>query len=329
VGIAKPQASRPAARGAGTQRPLLPRWLRRIVVSALLLAGALTLSAAAGASASPTPLFGVTVDNVRRLEAMAGSLGALPRRATTRVYFEAHQPASYYAGPVQRIHTVSAVMGELLDSSEEQAISTSALQARAQEYVSALGASVDIWEVGNEVNGNWTGSYAVVEEKLSAAFDEVHAAGARTALTLYANNFGPGNCGDGSAELTPLQFSQRYVPSRVATGLDYVLLSYYPTQCGGREPSAAEVASALEALHAAYPNAALGFGEVGLPRRARRSSLAKAEQIMRWAYSLNPGLPYYVGGYFWWYGAEDALRAHAPLAGALAGAFEEEFAALG
>jgi hypothetical protein len=308
------------------------RAARRLAGAWAPLAAALWLCAAGAptvARAASAPLFGVTVDSVGRLAAMRGSLAVLPRRATTRVYFGVREPAARYAPAVEAIHGVSAVMGELLDSSEEQSISTAAFQARVQEYLSTLGASVDIWEVGNEVNGNWTGNYAVVAEKLTAAFDEVHGAGGRTTLTLYANNFGPDNCGDGSAELTPLQFSQSYVPSRVAAGLDYVLLSYYPTQCGGREPSSAEVASCLVALHAAYPNAALGFGEVGLPRRVRRPTLARAEQIMRWAYSLNPGLPYYVGGYFWWYGAEDALRPRALLGGALAAAFEEEYAALG
>jgi hypothetical protein len=317
--------------GHPSKAPSIPNARRvRTLAWAPAIAAALwfVLASAAPAGAA-VPLFGVTIDSVGRVATLARSLASLPRRPTTRVYFEAHQPAAFYAGAVQRIHAVSAVMGELLDSSEEQSLSTAALQARAQEYVATLGGSVDIWEVGNEVNGNWTGSYAAVAEKLTAAFDTVHAAGGRTALTLYANNFGPENCGDGSGELTPVQFSQSYVPSRVSAGLDYVLLSYYPTQCGGREPSTAEVAGCLEALHAIYPNAALGFGEVGLPRRARRATLAGARQIMRWAYSLNPGLPYYVGGYFWWYGAEDALRARAPLAGALAAAFQDEFAALG
>jgi hypothetical protein len=302
--------------------------------SALLLAFAVWAGAhgstpAAHASPSPARLFGVTVDEIGKLRSITRSLAALPRRATTRVVFDVHQPAQYYVQAVQAIHGVSGVMGELLDSSDEQAISTAELRSRAEAYLSALGGNVDIWEVGNEVNGNWTGNYAVVAEKLTAAFDAVRVAGGRTALTLFANNFGPENCGDGSAELTPTQFSQSYVPTRVAAGLDYVLLSYYPTQCRGREPSAAEVASCLEALHAIYPNAALGFGEVGLPRRVHRSTLAKAEQIMRWAYSLKPGLPYYIGGYFWWYGAEDALRGRALLGGALAAAFEEEHAALG
>jgi hypothetical protein len=283
----------------------------------------------AGSGTAAAPLFGVTVDEIAQLQSITASLAALPRRASTRVYFDVREPAGYYARAVQAIHEVSGVMGELLDSSDETSITTQALQARTREYLGQLGSAVDIWEIGNEVNGNWTGEYTAVSQKLTAAFEAVSAAGARTALTLYANNFGPNNCGDGTSELTPLRFSERYVPAHVAASLDYVLLSYYPSQCHNREPSTGELSSSLQALHALYPRAAFGFGEVGLPKRVRRHSLRKAEQIMRWAYSLNPGLPYYVGGYFWWYGAEDALRQRAPLAGALGAAFQAEYAALG
>lgn len=105
-----------------------------------------------------------------------------------------------------------------------------------------------------------------------------------------------------------MQFSKRYVPAAVRDGVRYVLLSYYPTQCGGREPSAAQLRRALRQLHGLYPGAALGFGEVGLPSPVTKASLSTATQIMRWAYALNPGLSHYIGGYFWWYAAEDALH---------------------
>jgi hypothetical protein len=108
-----------------------------------------------------------------------------------------------------------------------------------------------------------------------------------------------------------------------------VFLSYYPTQCAGIEPTSEAVAQEMVRLHALYPNASLGFGEVGLPRRASRATTALAEQVMSWAYSLSPGLPYYVGGYFWWYASQDALGAKAPLRSTLAAAFEDESTALG
>jgi hypothetical protein len=318
------------------------RW--RVIVSfAFLLAMAMGVAPAGAASAGAappsssnaaapaagdTPLYGVTVDEITHLEPLISSLAALPFRPTTRVYFDVREPASYYAQALAQMDPVSDTMGELLDSSDEKSISTEAFQTRVESYLHTLGAEVNIWEVGNEVNGNWTGSYPVVAAKLIEAYDDVAAAGGTSALTLYANNFGLDNCGDGPKELTPLQFSQQYVPSEVADGLDYVLLSYYPTQCGGMEPSSEEVASYLRQLHAVYPNAALGFGEVGLPKAVTRNTVKKAKQIMKWAYSLAPGLPYYVGGYFWWYAAEDALQRGAPLRKALRAAFEEEAEAL-
>jgi hypothetical protein len=49
---------------------------------------------------------------------------------------------------------------------------------------------------------------------------------------------------------------------------------------------------------------------------------------MRWAYSLHPRLAYYVGGYFWWYAAQDALGPGAPLKATLRAAFKAEQHAL-
>jgi hypothetical protein len=290
---------------------------------------AILFALVAPAARAATPVFGVTLDRVTRPERLAASLGALPERPTTRVYFDTHEPAAYYRPALTQIHPVSAVMGELLDSSQEKAISTDALRARVQEYTSTLGGLVDVWEIGNEVNGNWTGPYETVAAKLAESYEVVDAMGGQTALTLYANAFGPEHCGDGESELTPVQFSERYVSRAVATGLDYVLLSYYPTECGGRLPSSADVALQLEALHSVYPNAALGFGEVGLPRPASRKTLAEAETIMRWAYSLSPALPYYVGGYFWWYGYQDILKPKARLSNSFDEALTDEATALG
>ena len=60
-------------------------------------------------------------------------------------------------------------MGELLDSSDERAITVAGVRARTHSYLRELGKQVAIWEVGNEVNGNWTGRPATVSNKLIAA----------------------------------------------------------------------------------------------------------------------------------------------------------------
>ncbi len=301
---------------------------RRALAGWLFALALLPLQVKPAAATRATPLYGVTIDRLANLGGVIAGLRALPHRPTVRVYFDVHEPASHYARAVARIARHGAVMGELLDSSDERAISVSGLRARARSYLARLKGHVAIWEIGNEVNGSWTGRSRTVARKLIAAYRVVAAAGDRTALTLYANDFGPDHCGDGRAELTPVQFARRFIPTSVARGLDYVLISYYPTQCGSREPGGASVAAHLKRLRAIFPHALLGFGEVGLPRPVTSTTRARAAQIMRWAYSLHPRLPYYAGGYFWWYAAEDALRPHAPLKDALRRALKDEAAAL-
>ncbi len=304
---------------------MVPQALRWALIGLLALA---TPSAGTTQAQPGSVLYGVTIDTIAHLAQIRSSLVALPQRPTVRVVFDRSEPASYYVQATQSISQVGWVMGELLDSSAERSITAHQLRTRTQAYLRTLGASVSIWEVGNELNGNWTGPYSQVAAKAKAAFSVVHAAGARTAITLYANDFAPQHCGDGLSELTPAQFARHYLPARLRNHLDYLLLSYYPTQCRGVEPTGATLAARLKVLHGLFPHARLGFGEVGLPNPVKSATLQKARQIMRWAYALNPHLTYYAGGYFWWYGAEDALRPGAPLRRNLGRAFSAEQSAL-
>jgi hypothetical protein len=285
-------------------------------------------SRAARPRSQTQPLFGVTVDSINGIGAVVAAERSLPDRPTTRVYMSIHEPASYYAAAVLQLDSAGTVMGELLDSSDARHIGVAAFQRRVESYLSVLGSTVGIWEVGNEVNGDWTGRYASGAAKLQEAYADVAATRAPTALTLYANEYGPDHCGDGDAELTPLQYSEVDVSPAVRDGLTYVLESYYPTQCDDVFPTDAQVASELEQLRTLYPHALLGFGEVGLPQPVRPRTLAAAERVMSWAYGLDPQVAGYVGGYFWWYAREDAFVGKAPLRGALGRAFDAEQAAL-
>ncbi len=275
--------------------------------------------------ALPSPLYGVTADSVATSGAIDAAARALPHMAVTRVYFNVREPATYYAAAVRALQPVSYVMGELLDSSDFRHITTGTYNKRVKSYLSVLGNSVDVWEIGNEVNGNWTGRYAAVGAKLTTAYDDVHAAGRRSALTLYYNI----GCGDGAAELDPIAFTQRYVPTAVRDGLDYVLLSYYEGECRNIRPSAAIWSAYFARLHALYPHASVGFGEIGMAEPATASTLATARSLMAYYYGLDIALPYYVGGYFWWYYDEDCLPAGTkPLWSTLQSAFASESAAL-
>jgi len=157
-------------------------------------------SAAPALRPLPTPHYGVTVDDVADLGGIVASTEALPSMPTTRITFDVHEPASYYAPAVHALHPVSYLMGELLDSSESRKIGVAAYARRVASYLAAFDGLVDVWEIGNEVNGDWTGRYGTVAAKLVRAYDEVAGAGQRSALTLYDNV----GCGDGPRELDPL-----------------------------------------------------------------------------------------------------------------------------
>ena len=74
--------------------------------------------------------------------------------------------------------------------------------------------------------------------------------------------------------------------------------------------------------------AVLGFSEVGLDDAATHSTLSQAASIMNYYYSLPITLPYYIGFYGWWYGAEDLVPATQPLFPIFIRALEAEDAVL-
>ena len=65
---------------------------------------------------------------------------------------------------------------------------------------------MDIWEISNEVNGKWTGEYSGVSAKIYDVWQQVHAAGKRTELTLWYD----AGCGNSPPNSIPS-------PSRTST----------------------------------------------------------------------------------------------------------------
>ena len=79
-------------------------------------------------------------------------------------------------------------MGELVDSSAAKSYTVASYRQRAVDFVNAFGSQVDLWEVGNEVNGEWVGQHlAGGGQDRRPPIEVVTDAGGRTALTLYYN----------------------------------------------------------------------------------------------------------------------------------------------
>lgn len=266
----------------------------------------------------PAPIYGVTLDDVSKIDRAVSSLQHLAHMPTTRVVFDYGEPPSYYAGPVRQLRNVSYVMGQIADSSDMRKFTVSSYHKRARSYVSSLGNQVDVWEIGNEVNGNWLGSSTM--SKIEAAYDVVSAAQGRTAITFFyeGETLDPNNCiaadhggndmftwitDNFQLNLPPAQRSAE--AEKLRLGVNYVLVSWYPDQCNNIQPDWAVIFSHLASI---FPNSSVGFGELGTanPEGGSQYEVNLIKQFYPMAASTPlPGS--YVGGYFWWYYDEEMV----------------------
>lgn len=251
--------------------------------------------------ASFETVFGVTIDDISDASTIKDSLSSLAKRPFARIVFDEYVQPSYYKNTVADFHTVANIMGEILDSYYVQEYSQKDYEQRTRDYINAMADEVDIWEVGNEINGEWLGRDAI--DKAAAAYDIVKAAGESTALTLYYNGtYDHGeptanNCWE-NPENQMQVWAEKNVPEHMKLNLDWVLVSFYEEDCENISPDWDQVFSDL---HAIFPNSKLGFGEVG------SSNSFQKETILRRYYGMNRIRPEFVGGFFWWYFKQDMV----------------------
>jgi hypothetical protein len=265
----------------------------------------------------PVNLRAITYDDLSSTCAATPAQIATERllnRPTIRVVFDAVGPSCYRSG-VRALDQYGYTMGELVDSSAMKRYTLGQIRERARAYVSALGRDVDLWEIGNEVNGEWLSAVACpsshecaaqandVVSKVSAMYDTVAAAGMPTALTL---TYQPPKTVTPGYEMIP--WERTYIPAAMHRGLRYVLISYYETDNAGIRPSPAQWSTIFWQLAADFPNAQVGFGEIGLAKPITRSRLARARGIFSYYQSLVPnGVPRFTRAGFWWNAAEDLV----------------------
>lgn len=252
---------------------------------------------------STSQMYGVTLDSVANLDEVVKSLKNLRRKATVRIVFDENVPASYYKNAATQIHAVSDVMGQILDSYYVKSVTVSAYSARASEYLNTLGDNVDIWEIGNEINGEWLGDTPTVVAKMNSAYSLVKAKGYKTALTLYYNE----KCWTKSSNEV-FTWAQMNISDSMKKGLDYVFVSYYEDDCNGLQPDWPQVFKKLAVM---FPNSKIGFGEIGTNNADK-----KTEYINRY-YNMQINHPNFIGGYFWWYFIQDMVPMTKPLWGTL------------
>ena len=237
-------------------------------------------------------------------EAVVEALERMPRRMTARVVFDRSVPASRYADSVAAIHRVADVMGEILDSQFVDSVSVQAYTNRTESYLDTLGEHVDVWEIGNEINGDWLGRTADVAAKMRNAYDLVKARRKQAALTLYY--YGPACHKDTHHEM--FRWARLHIPPSMKRGLDYVFVSYYEDRCKHRRANWPALFTRLGKI---FPNAKLGIGECGFS--ASHPSHRQKAAYLRRTYRMQMRAPRFVGGFFYWQFNMDMVPASKPL----------------
>jgi len=170
-----------------------------------------------------TRIFGVTIDDpYSNIPEIKTALSSHCIKPTVRIVFDEFVAATDYIDPITQIKTSGFIMGELLDSYYVNQYSVKQYINRATEYYNALKNLVDIWEVGNEVNGDWLGNSDSVIAKIQGAYTIIKQTGGKTAITLYFNRDCYSNIQD-----EMFTWIKNNLPNSMKQGLDYVLVSYY------------------------------------------------------------------------------------------------------
>lgn len=238
-------------------------------------------------------LYGVTIDSIANIDVTHQALNLFPQKMTVRVVFDEFMPASYYAPAVRKIGSDHFIMGEILDSFSMKDYTVSSFQARVEEYLDSMSEDVDIWEIGNEINGEWLGSTQDVVSKLRGAYDKVKQRSKLTALTLYYNP----DCW-AKPENEMFRWAETNIPRDMRDGLDYVFVSYYEEDCNNLKAGWPAV---IERVGQIFPRALIGVGESGTRDYSQKSDLIEN------SYTMKVDHPRYVGGTFWWYFIQDMV----------------------
>jgi hypothetical protein len=271
----------------------------------------------------PEPIHGVTIDSKADIRDSASiakvldSLRHLSVRPTTRIVYKPGNSdgffsATSYLEATRQFKSVGYVFGQPVDSFYMKCFTPAEHLARFKDYVATLGSIVDIWEVGNEVNGEWlfgetkdcsqqtsvsSTSQQDVVTKMTEAYDYLKSQGKVTALTLYYNS----PCHRPEAN-EMFAWANANVPTRMKNGLDYLLVSYYEVDCNGYKPDWQSVFNQIATM---FPNSKLGISEFGWSETKPSNAIVK--DLIQRHYAVHPSVSKWIGGGFYWEFAIDMV----------------------
>lgn len=280
---------------------------RRIQRSVRSTSNSITFTTTPG-RAIPATLRGITTEFITDMPSLSAAVDKHTATPTVRVVFQNDTAASYYQSAVATLRQYGYIMGEISDSTALAAQTLSQYRARVTSYVSTFTNTIDIYEIGNELNGEWVGSGpAEINAKVQAAYDVVKKDFAsynlRTAITL---NYWPNHDYYMYDWENTLTYAQS-IPQEIRYGIDYLLLSFYE-EAGDPQvrPTDQDFITIFSSLMPLFPNAKIGMGEIGTANAIEKTRVANRYYGMHVALKSALG-PRYTGGYFWWYYYQDCV----------------------
>jgi hypothetical protein len=245
-------------------------------------------------------IYGVTIETVHKnLSNTINTLSKFSKKTTARMVFDNDELPVQYLDAVRKVHNVSYVMGEIADSYRMNDLSVSKFKKRVKQYIDLIGDDVDIWEIGNEVNGEWNGDISDVINKLKFAYKYAKLKNKKTAVTFFYND----KCWENPDNEMFTWLANSYPHDM--TSPDYVFVSYYEDNCDN--PDRPDWQVVFDRLHKIFPDSKLGIGECGTTDKNKK------EEYIRRYYTMNIQTPNYIGGYFWWYFKKDCVPESKPL----------------
>lgn len=246
-------------------------------------------------------IYGITVDDSWqgkiKTEQIIEAIKAMSVKPTVRIVMSKDISPQEYKELFSKIHKVAYIMATPVDSYEMKKYSVSSYLKRFKDSYETLSEYTDIWEIGNEVNGeNWLGNNPkLISEKVYSAYKYIRNNNGKTALTSYY--FAPGE-----QKIPMNDWLERYIPSDMKNNLDYVLVSYYEDDNNGYQPEWKKVFEDLEAI---FPNSKLGIGECGSTKKG--AGIVSKVKKARHYYTMPKYVKNYIGGYFWWYWVQESV----------------------
>lgn len=286
--------------------------MKRSILLPLLLA--FSGAALAQPAELSTPIRGITLESTDNLDMTLKLIKSSRKRLTVRLVMDGNN-ISAYKKVVDALAPHANVMVQILDSEQMPKYSVEKIRRRTTQAMNAFGDKVALWEIGNELNGDWVGSSPQeINAKAQAAYEVVKKRNGKTALTL--NYWAGDHCYD--PENGEWQDTLSYAKGLPASlrNVDYALLSIYETACKpAQHPSSADLAIIFNEFQKEFSNnTKFGIGEIGTQDESdeqKPATLEEKKRIANYYYGLQQPLyakmkNRYVGGYFWWYFHRDA-----------------------